>query len=357
MKKKALALIALLLIPVLFAGCGKSAAYDKAGGAYPSSNSYASSSSPVMSMMEGADEIYSMDGEYSNYSVETEYSLKENPVSVGKTSANNSLDPDKGLKIIYTANMDVQTDAWDDNYPKLIDLIGEYKGYLQDSSVSGGYTSTSGYYNTRSANLTIRIPSENYRPFLDAMDASVSTITSLNEYTDDITAAYVDTEARIKTLKAQEVRLLALLENAGDLSDLLEIERELANVRYQIESFTSTMNTFKSLLSYSTITINIREVSTVVIPKDTFGQRVVAALIGSGESIVEFFDKLIIALIYVIPYVALTLIIVFVIRRITRKKRLERKERKRLAKEQQPTAYNPIDNQYTQPPTTPPTAS
>ena len=352
MKRKILVLIAIITVAVLYAGCGSS--YKDAAEDYTMN-----ASAPAALYNESPSTAMRGSGSGKEYDMSIE-AIADDFINDGSYGAStyNSVEPTstsqpQGLKIIYTAHMYIQTTEWDDNYPLILSLIDEFGGYIQNSSVSGGYTSSSGYYNARSANLSIRIPSSNYRAFLNSTDSQISTITSLDEYTDDITAQYVDTEARIKTLKAQEQRLLNLLDNAGDLSDLLEIEIKLGDVRYQIESYQSIMNTYNSLLSYSTININISEVSTVVILKDTFGQRVLAALDGSIKAVANFFDGLVIALIYIAPYAIITLLLVFGIRALTKKKRLARKERKRLAKEQQ--SQQPISYGYTQDTFTPPT--
>ncbi|MCL1831124.1 MAG: DUF4349 domain-containing protein [Oscillospiraceae bacterium] len=343
MKKKIVTLIAILMVVVLYAGCASnydsnsySASADMVS--YPSSASTASGSGANTASSEML-----MKREYEA----ADEALYDNDGGLGGVSPVNQT-PDKGLKIIYTANMNIQTIEWEDNYPLLLNLIDEFDGYIQNSSVSGGYTSQSGYYNARSAYLSIRIPSANYRDFLNSADSKLSTITSLNEYTDDITAQYVDTQARITTLKAQEQRLLALLENAGDLSDLLEIELKLGDVRYQIESYQSIMNTYNNLLSYSTINIDVHEVSTVVILKDTFGQRVLAAIDDSLKAVLSFLDGLVIVLIYLAPYMIIALIVIVIVRLLTKKRRLARKERKAGAKQQpQPVGYTIPSQQYT----------
>ena len=54
-----------------------------------------------------------------------------------------------------------------------------------------------------------------------------------------MTSAYVDVEARLKSLKLQEERLYAMMEQAGDLETLLAIQNQLTEVQYQIESYTA----------------------------------------------------------------------------------------------------------------------
>ena len=52
----------------------------------------------------------------------------------------------------------------------------------------------------------------------------------------DVTTHFVDVEARLGNLRAAEQQLMVLFERSGKVSDVLEVQRELTNVRGQIES-------------------------------------------------------------------------------------------------------------------------
>ena len=253
------------------------------------------------------------------------------------------MNPEDGLKIIYTASGDIQTKEYEESYDSLMTILRENGGYVSNSSVSGGYTSESGFYFNRSAYMTLRVPVEKYRIFLEATE-TVGTITNLNEYTDDITSSYIDTEARLKTLKAQESRLLELLSGAEVIGDMIEIESKLSDVRYQIESYQSQMNTFDKLLAYSTVTINLQEVTDIALPKDTFDQRIVAATKGSGEAIVDFFKWCVIVLIYLLPFLVVAFIIFLIVRLII-KKTAPRRAKKRAKKMEARFANMPYPQQ------------
>ncbi|MCL2539640.1 MAG: DUF4349 domain-containing protein [Oscillospiraceae bacterium] len=333
MKKKVLAVVLSAITIITLVGCASKAAGDN-------QYAYGGSSSAPSASGGGAPDRYPVAEEY-EYGM-TDSSMYYDASDSLATNISSQAITD-GLKIIYSADISVQTKEWEKSMERLAELIEIHGGYIQNSRVSGGYTSTTGYYRDFSAYLSIRIPSSEYRLFISDTE-SVGTIIDMNEYTDDITAAYIDTEARIKSLKLQEERLLDLLSKAGDLTDLIEIESKLADVRYQIESNQSIMNTYNNLLSFSTINISLNEVSEYVIPKDTFGERVVAALKGSGEAVLKFLDGLVVALIYMAPYIIIALIILFIVRRLTRKKRLARKAEKEARRNNPPP--NMVPAQY-----------
>ena len=99
---------------------------------------------------------------------------------------------------------------------------------LEDTDQGGSKDSGSRY-----TYYTARIPAENYRSFLTAA-GEAGNVTSLNESAQDITAEYVDVEARLKALNDQRDRLNALADKAETTADLLEIESQLSDVQYQL---------------------------------------------------------------------------------------------------------------------------
>ena len=248
-----------------------------------------------------------------------------------------------GLKIIYTAYVHMQTKEFQDSYSALMSLVDSCGGYIQHSNLRGGYTSENGYYNNLYADFSARIPSGNYKAFLSSA-GELATITDMSEDTVDITSQYVDTEARLNSLKVQEKRLLELLENAEIISDVIEIESKLSDVRYQIESYQSMINTYDNLTDYSTVYIYLGEVSSIIVPRDTFVQRVMAALRGSVQTVIIFLDRALISLIYILPFSLIALVLYLVVRKATAKKRQRRKERLEAVRKQQNTQPLPFEN-------------
>ena len=338
----------LLAVVLLFSSCAGAGGDSANTAAYPSSAIYQVEAPASPAMFDYDSNVYYDDGMYYE---ERGYDSSGGSAIMGEGGSYlsaSSQNPAGGLKIIYTAGITIRTLDWDESLSYLMELLDVYEAYIQNSYISGGYVSPSGYYNERQASLTVRVPASYYRSFLRDVEGA-GTVIDMNEYTDDITAAYIDTEARLKSLRLQEERLLSMLSVAGELSDLIEIESKLGEVRYQIESYESVMNTYSTLLSYSTVTVNMREASAAVIPKDTFGQRVFAAIRGSWNAVVGFLDGLVVALIYAGPFIAIGVAVLSVVRRVTRKARLARKEARlarkeaRLARKERRTAEKSAD--------------
>jgi hypothetical protein len=78
---------------------------------------------------------------------------------------------------------------------------------------------------------------------------------SANESVEDVTNTYVDTQSRLKNLRAEQSRLLELLTHAQTLSEILAIEQRLTDVEEKIESSQAQMNTLTSRITFYPVTI------------------------------------------------------------------------------------------------------
>ena len=93
-------------------------------------------------------------------------------------------------KIIYTANLTLETRDYDTARAALDAALSDADGYMESSSE---YTNTD---STRSVSLTLRVPQDSYKSFLAAAAQSGS-VTYQNQQAEDITTRYMDTEARL----------------------------------------------------------------------------------------------------------------------------------------------------------------
>ncbi len=216
--------------------------------------------------------------------------------------------PKDERKIVYSAFLSLETLNFDETLASLTTLIDSNKGYIASTNSDGNAIGQTG---RRSARLEVKVPVENYAAFLSGVDKS-GTVFSKSESADDITAQYMDTDARLKTLMEQEKRLLQILEKAEKLEDLLAIETSLSEVRYQIESFTSQMNVYKNMVSYSTVTLEVREVKNISESDETFAQRIMVAIKGSIREAINTVENLFIALIYLVPYILVAVVLIVI---------------------------------------------
>src|SRR5690606_22565372 len=132
------------------------------------------------------------------------------------------------------------------------------------------------------AELTVRVPSDKLGDFL-AGTAGQGDVLHETVRAEDITEGYYDLRARLKNAQRLEARLLSLIDDKADnVSSLLEVERELARVRGQIEGFEGKLRLWDNQVSLATVKIRIvtRQIYAVTAPP-TLAERLEETLGGS----------------------------------------------------------------------------
>ena len=183
-------------------------------------------------------------------------------------------------KIIYTANLTLESKDYDTARAALDAALNDAGGYLESSSEYSDVGSS------RSVNLTFRVPEENYQSFLDAV-AQAGNVTYKSQQAEDVTTQYMDIEARLDSLKEQRARLQELKASAENLSDLLQIESSLSDVQYQLESYQSQLDWYSRQVECCTVYLSLEEVQTYTPVEEGFGSRIQNALREGWSGFVE----------------------------------------------------------------------
>lgn len=224
-------------------------------------------------------------------------------------------------RIVYI-DVRMETLDYDTTISQLKSLASEVGGYIDSSEE---YNAPAYGYGARRAHFKFRIPQTRASGFADALPA-IGHVLSQSEHGDDVTEQYFDIETRLRSLELQRDKYMELLDRAEDVSYIIELTRALSDVIYQIESYTTTLNRLDSLVSYSTVTVDIDEVieQTKAPEEVTFGSRVADAFTGSIEAFVAAVQWVAIAFVAVSPFLiiaAVIAVIVIVIVAVRRRKR------------------------------------
>lgn len=229
--------------------------------------------------------------------------------------------PQDGRKVIITANLDIETLNYSGTCSNIQQTAQTYGGYLAATNIDNG---TVGY---RTANFTVKVPAERYTDFISQLEAS-DNLVSRSEQSEDVTSQYVDIEARITSLQSQEAWLLAELEQASSLENMLELRDRLAEVQYDIEYYTAAQRTLDNLTTYSTVYISIREVQEYTpepVPEDpSYGEKIANTFSDAWDVTLMILQNIGLFIVAIHPFLlfcALVLVIVFVILRIVKKRR------------------------------------
>jgi hypothetical protein len=158
--------------------------------------------------------------------------------------------PQTQTKIIKTADLSFQTPDLNASYESLKTGISKYKAIVQNDE--SGKNDESVY-----RNLTIRIPSQHFDAFISDIGKGVKHFDRKEISQQDVTEEYVDTESRMKSKKKLEERYLQLLAKASKVSEMLEIEKKLAEIREEIEAKEGQLKYMQNRVSMSTVNIQM----------------------------------------------------------------------------------------------------
>ncbi|MBW2972124.1 DUF4349 domain-containing protein [Candidatus Woesearchaeota archaeon] len=161
------------------------------------------------------------------------------------------------LKIIRNAYMSIEVEDYFLASQKAEAYAKKYGGYVSNSDARADYN------NRRSGTVTIRVPEIHF----DAVIAELSLlgeIKSKNTDGSDVTEQYVDLQARINNSKAHEARLVKMYQNATNVNEMMNVERELSRVRGDIERMQGQLRYMDNRVEMTTITVELHEPAPVV---------------------------------------------------------------------------------------------
>lgn len=160
-------------------------------------------------------------------------------------------------KLIRKAELYVQTKTFDAFCDAVLAKVGDLSGYIESTTIYGNVG------DTRSATVVARIPADSLDTFLQNVSA-LGTVTRQSTDIQDVTNEYIDVQSRIQALETEQETLLGLLKKAESLTDVLEIQGRLSEVRGTLETYKAQMKALEGQIDYSTVTMEISEVERIV---------------------------------------------------------------------------------------------
>jgi hypothetical protein len=200
-------------------------------------------------------------------------------------------------QIIYDADVRIIVEDFEEIPEKVDRLVLGAGGFVAQQKLHG----KSG--RPRSGEWKIRLPLDGYAEFLDAAK-KLGELQSLAANSQDVTDQYYDLEARIRNKQKEEARLVKHLEEStGKLEEILAVEREISRVREELERMEGRIRVLKDLVSLTTVTLHVDEIKGYVPPQaPTFAVRISRAFVGSWKALVATGQGLVIAAVFLGPW-------------------------------------------------------
>jgi len=223
--------------------------------------------------------------------------------------------PAQDRMIIKTGSLSMVVGNVVDTAKAITDYAEKNGGFIVNTSVDKSNLELFG-------SVTIRVPSKTFNETI-AYVKTIGEVQSENISGQDITEEYTDLDGQLKNLKATEEQFTAIMKDAYKIEDVLAVQRELMNVRSQIESMEGRMKYLRESVDMSSLTVYLSTDPTKLPIVDEGDQwkplailkNAFRSLLSTGETIVNG----VIWLVVFIPVIAVLGVIVWVARRLVRK--------------------------------------
>ncbi len=195
-------------------------------------------------------------------------------------------------KIIYTAAISLVVDNFDGLEQRIQETVEQHQGYLSRATLDRMQGES------RRGIWQARIPVDQYDAFLQAV-VSLGVPTSLEQNAQDVSEEFVDLNARLDNKRKLESRILELLDRPGDeIQHVIDVERELARVREEIERMQGRLRFLTDQTTLTTVDISAREERDYQPPQaPTLGNRIALAWNNSLQNTSRFFQDALVTLV------------------------------------------------------------
>jgi hypothetical protein len=226
-------------------------------------------------------------------------------------------------KIVRNADLTMEVASTNEAQHRVSSIAEAHGGFVVNSE-SKQRESADPAQRTIDFKVMVRIPADQYGVALDEIKKLASNVLEEKSTGQDVTEEFIDLEARIKTQKALETQFLEIMQRANKIEDALEVQRQIAEVRTEIEKLEGRKRFLENRSSLATITVNIQAPRPIIATTPTgFGHSVREAISDSielGSGLFLFFVRALILMVPLLIFVVLpfALLIRYAVRRVRR---------------------------------------
>ena len=230
-------------------------------------------------------------------------------VSLKQAGDSQSMAEAMNRKIIRNAELTLEVTTPQDVQRKISSIAESFGGFVVTSESKQRQTAE-GAKQEIEISLVIRVPAAQFGAAMDQVRSAGNRVVQEKITGEDVTEEFIDLEARIKTQKALEDQFLEIMKRANKVEDALEVERQIAEVRTEIEKLEGRKRFLENRASLSTITVSLQTPTAITVNTSGFGRDIREAIADSVQvaiAIVLFLIRFVIVMIPIFLLVILPL--------------------------------------------------
>ncbi len=215
-------------------------------------------------------------------------------------------------KIIRNADLSLESSSPEESQQKITTIAESKGGFVVESQQS----SSNSKVTTRDVvTMTVRVPAAKFNESLDEIRKVASRVIVETVKGQDVTEEFVDIEARLKTKKALEVQFLEIMKQGKSVEDALNVQRELANVRGEIEQIEGRKRFLENQSSLSTIKIRLQTPTSYSANSSGFFYQLSEAFSSGFDFALNFILGLVTFLIAILPFLIFIVLPIYLLLR------------------------------------------
>lgn len=244
------------------------------------------------------------------------------PVSLVAADSAETVAAAADRKIIKNAELTLEVTSPNDAQRSVASIAESQGGFVvtSETKISENHDPSK---RTVEVKLIVRVPAKQFDAALAAFEKLSTNVIHRGISGSDVTEEFIDLEARIRTQKALELQFIEIMKQADNISDALEVQRQIAGVRTEIEKLDGRKRFLDNRASLSTITVDLKSPVFIAVNTSSFGRSLresVSDSVGVASAIVLGLTRFFIIMIPILVLIILPvgLIASIFVRRVRR---------------------------------------
>jgi hypothetical protein len=232
--------------------------------------------------------------------------------NITEDQARNSEKTPTERKIVRNAELSLESASPEETQQKIAAAVESAGGCVVESQQRSSERNSS----TRDiVSMTLRVPAEKFADVVGEIRKTADRVIVETVKGQDVTEEFVDIEARLAAKKALEQQFIEIMKRANSVEDALNVQRQLAEVRGEIEQIEGRKHFLENQASLSTIKVEIRTPAAFSAYSAGFSNRLTEALSAGVDFALNFILGLVAFVIGILPFLIFIVLPLFLIAR------------------------------------------